>query len=133
MLALRKRVKLLVKGKVQRAGYRYFVEELAEELGLTGYVKNLSDGSVEVLPEGEQRKLNEFSKKIRVKKFPINVTKIIKELSPYKDEFEYFEIRRGIISEGESEILDRADDAAKYMRLMVGEVHAINGRRNSFI
>ncbi len=41
-----------VDGWVQGVGYRYFVVNTALALGLRGYVRNLSDGSVEVLAQG---------------------------------------------------------------------------------
>jgi acylphosphatase len=41
-----------VDGWVQGVGYRYFVVNTALALGLRGYVRNLSDGSVEVLVQG---------------------------------------------------------------------------------
>lgn len=40
---------LNVKGRVQGVNYRRFVVEMAKALGYVGYVKNLSDGSVEVV------------------------------------------------------------------------------------
>ena len=44
--------RFFVAGRVQGVGYRYFVQELAQELGLRGYVRNLRDGRVEVLAIG---------------------------------------------------------------------------------
>ena len=46
-----------VAGWVQGVGYRYFVVNNALALGLRGYARNLSDGSVEVLAQGTQPKL----------------------------------------------------------------------------
>ena len=37
-----------VSGQVQGVGYRYFVQQVAERLGLMGYVRNLRDGRVEL-------------------------------------------------------------------------------------
>jgi acylphosphatase len=51
----------LVRGRVQGVGYRYFVEKIAVELGLTGYAKNLDDGCVEVYAVGPPRALGELN------------------------------------------------------------------------
>lgn len=50
-----------VRGRVQGVGYRWFVERAAAELGLTGYVRNLDDGRVEVYAAGPAGKLSELS------------------------------------------------------------------------
>jgi acylphosphatase len=42
-----------VRGRVQGVGYRYFVLRHAAELSLAGFARNLPDGSVEVVAEGE--------------------------------------------------------------------------------
>lgn len=42
----------IVRGMVQGVGFRYFVVERALSLGLRGYARNVSDGSVEVLAQG---------------------------------------------------------------------------------
>jgi len=44
----------LVRGRVQGVGYRYFALEAAERLGVTGYVRNLATGEVEVHAEAEE-------------------------------------------------------------------------------
>jgi acylphosphatase len=49
-----------VTGKVQRVGYRDFIQNAASELGLFGYVKNNQDGSVSVLVQGEPDNLRLF-------------------------------------------------------------------------
>jgi len=50
----------IVTGKVQRVGYRAFVENAAAELGVTGYAENKPDGSVYVVAQGEPEVLREF-------------------------------------------------------------------------
>ncbi len=47
----------IVDGRVQGVGFRYFVKNAAEELGLTGWVRNKMDGRVEVLAEGPRADL----------------------------------------------------------------------------
>jgi acylphosphatase len=51
------RLHAFVSGKVQGVSYRGFVRRAAHDLGLTGWVRNLYDGRVEVLAEGERAKL----------------------------------------------------------------------------
>jgi acylphosphatase len=46
-------VRLIVTGRVQGVGFRDFVARRARALGLAGWVRNRSDGSVEVLAEGD--------------------------------------------------------------------------------
>ncbi len=50
-----------VRGRVQGVGYRWFVERVAAELGLAGYVRNLDDGRVEVYAAGSPAALAELS------------------------------------------------------------------------
>jgi acylphosphatase len=53
--------RFLVSGRVQQVGYRDWAVRNARALGLTGWVRNLSDGRVEILAEGEPDALAEFS------------------------------------------------------------------------
>ena len=51
---------ILVSGRVQGVGFRYFVQRNAEKFGVRGYAKNLTNGDVEVLAEGDKAALDEF-------------------------------------------------------------------------
>lgn len=51
-------VKVLVQGKVQGVFFRQSTRQTARELGLTGYVRNLADGSVEAVFVGERPALS---------------------------------------------------------------------------
>lgn len=54
------RVHLVIQGRVQGVGYRYFVLRRAQELELNGWVRNRADGSVEVEAEGARVSLERF-------------------------------------------------------------------------
>lgn len=50
-----------IRGRVQGVGFRYFVERIAAELGITGYTRNLDDGRVEVYAVGTKEQLTELN------------------------------------------------------------------------
>ena len=50
----------VVSGDVQRVGFRAYVEDASTKLALVGWVRNLPDGSVEVVAQGEPDILKEF-------------------------------------------------------------------------
>ena len=53
-------VRVRIAGRVQGVGYRYWTEDAAIELGLTGWVRNRRDGSVEALFSGPAEMVNEM-------------------------------------------------------------------------
>lgn len=57
---------IFVEGRVQGVGFRYFVKEQASLLSLTRWVRNLEDGRVEILAEGEKNNLLEFIDHVRI-------------------------------------------------------------------
>ena len=52
-------------GRVQGVGFRYTVLNIAQEFDVTGYVRNLSDGRVELVAEGSSGELNSLVEKIK--------------------------------------------------------------------
>lgn len=54
------RVHAFLGGRVQGVGFRYFVNQRAADLPITGWVRNLSDGRVELLAEGNRADLEPF-------------------------------------------------------------------------
>ena len=51
---------ITARGRVQGVGFRWFVQRIALELCICGYVRNLSDGSVYILAEAEEHVLESF-------------------------------------------------------------------------
>lgn len=61
----RKGLHLLIDGRVQGVGYRWFARNAGRELGLTGKVRNLPDGRVEIHAAGDPDKLAELIGRLR--------------------------------------------------------------------
>ena len=59
------RVHVFYVGRVQGVGFRYTAEKLALDLKLTGWVKNLPDGRVELVCEGPKKKIEELLSAIK--------------------------------------------------------------------
>ena len=103
----KKRVTIHAKGEVQKVGYRDFAQKVARKLGIVGYVENMRDGSVQIVCEGEESAIEEFSKSIKVKVKFIDVEEVnIIETGEPTGEFEYFDIKRGDMAEELGERLD---------------------------
>lgn len=115
-----KRAILIVKGEVQRVGYRDAVEKIARKLNIRGFVENLKPYDVRIVAEGEDANISKFIEQIKIKKFPIDVESTEVGFEPYKGEFEYFEIKRG---DWHEELLERLDTAGTllYKSVELGE------------
>lgn len=59
-----KRYHVIVEGRVQGVGFRGFCMLQAQQRGLTGSVKNMSNGMVEIFVQGEQTLIDQFLKKV---------------------------------------------------------------------
>jgi len=57
---------IIVSGKVQGVGYRYFSQMKAVQYGVTGWAKNLADGSVEIAAVGSKDQLDSFIEELRI-------------------------------------------------------------------
>ena len=64
-LCMNRQVHVFYSGTVQGVGFRYTTEDFARDLGVTGWVRNVRDGRVEVLAEADEEVLKAFLEKIR--------------------------------------------------------------------
>jgi acylphosphatase len=111
-----RRVRVLVDGRVQRVGYRYVVANLARERNVKGYVRNLDDGRVEIVAEGEDKELEDFLARIQVKEEPIIVERIEVHEEKATGEFKTFRIVTGSLEE---EMVEGFGTGASYLMLML--------------
>ena len=57
--------RFLIRGRVQGVGFRFFAEDVANREGVTGFVRNLGDGSVEAVVEGDREAVERFEMAVR--------------------------------------------------------------------
>ncbi|MEW6294858.1 MAG: acylphosphatase [Candidatus Diapherotrites archaeon] len=123
-----KTFELIIEGNVQRVGYRNSVSQIAFDLGLNGSIENLPDGRVKIIVQGKEEQLNEFSKRIRIKEWPIAVKSIKEKEIKLKEKFTEFKIVRG---HPQNELSERADEAVIYMQKMYGEIRDFRNESKS--
>ena len=89
----RVRVHAIYGGRVQGVGFRFTAQRYANEIGVTGYVKNLWSSQVEIVAEGEKEKVETFLAKIKNGPLSHYIDDVETHFSSYKGEFRGFNIR----------------------------------------
>jgi acylphosphatase len=87
------RLHAIVSGRVQGVFYRAWTQDTCAEMGLTGWVKNRSDGGVEILAEGARPKLDQLVRLCHQGPAAAQVTDVETEFSPAKGDLVNFQIR----------------------------------------
>jgi len=87
-----KRAQATFYGEVQGVGFRFSAENLANAYKLPGYVRNLADGNVEVVVEGEEDDIGMFLSALK-EEMDNYIEKDTTNWSPPTGEFKRFEIR----------------------------------------
>jgi len=90
---MKKSIRILISGRVQGVFFRYSARQRAEELGLTGYAKNLYDGRVEIIAAGDERRLKSFLAWARQGPPGAHVEGVEVKWLPIKNSFPSFTIR----------------------------------------
>jgi acylphosphatase len=86
-------LKATVYGRVQGVFFRSFVNARAQELGLSGYVRNLPDGALEVQAEGERQQLEKLVGYLGVGPPAARVHKVVTSWARYTGNYPGFRVR----------------------------------------
>ncbi|MDO9323337.1 MAG: acylphosphatase [Methanoregula sp.] len=85
------RITAVAKGRVQGVGYRHYIERCAQATGVHGYVRNLPDGTVEMVAESSPASLADFIRLAHARGDPvIHVEDIVVTNSHATEEFHFF-------------------------------------------
>ena len=82
---MKKAIRLSIQGAVQGVGFRYYVRSGATALGVTGWVRNLPDGSVQVHAEGEEDRLHAFREHLQAESTYARIRSVEAEDVPVED------------------------------------------------
>jgi len=85
--------KIVVKGKVQRVNFRYNAQAVAHQLNLTGFIRNMFDGSVLAHAEGPDEQVQRFIEWCNIGPRLADVTEVQAEEQDVKG-YQTFEIKR---------------------------------------
>ncbi|HDH57693.1 MAG TPA: acylphosphatase [Bacteroidetes bacterium] len=88
------RAHIVIMGRVQGVGFRYFAISWAERLGLTGFVRNNYDGSVETEVEGDRSAVEEYIAQMKLGPRWSRVTDVRIEYKPYEGIYKNFDVTR---------------------------------------
>jgi acylphosphatase len=90
----RQRMHIFYSGRVQNVGFRYAVKSVAAGFEVTGTVRNLDDGRVELVAEGTKAELEDFQRAIQDSSIGHFIRNEVVSWSDAKNEFRGFEIVR---------------------------------------
>jgi len=82
----------LFSGTVQGIGFRYTAERLARQFSVAGYVKNLPDGRVELVAEGDGAEIEAFFKAVRESSLSHYIREVKAEWQETAGRYKMFEI-----------------------------------------
>ena len=124
-----KRANIRIKGNVQMAGFRTFIENIADSLNVKGFAENQDDGSVKVVCEGEEEGITRLINSIKQNTPSFaSIEEMNVAYEEYKGEFTSFE-RRGADVPKE----DKEDAMLRYMQsfdkkgeVMIGILNSMN-------
>ena len=87
-----KTYRYLISGQVQGVAFRYYTVREAERLGISGTVKNLASGDVEVLAQGDEGKITQFESFLHIGPRSARVERVEREVFDQVEMFRGFDI-----------------------------------------
>ncbi len=84
---------IFISGRVQGVGFRAFTRQNAQQLGVNGWVKNLYDGRVEAVLEGDKSTVKQLESKLKKGPRFANVDNIEVQNESYEGDFSSFSIK----------------------------------------
>lgn len=140
-----RRAIIIVRGRVQKVGYKDFVAEIANGLDIGGRTKNLPDGTVKIIAEAEEDVLKKFTSLIQPPDDPmIKVTGVDATFEEATNEFEYFDVeyedfdkegfeRIGVaavhlkrLDKGQNKMLDKQDQMLNKQDQTIGAIDKLD-------
>ncbi|MEM5799117.1 MAG: acylphosphatase [Candidatus Aenigmatarchaeota archaeon] len=85
-----KRIHAYISGRVQGVNFRWNTKLMADKLGIKGWVKNLPDGRVEIVAEGDDERIDVCLEYVKKGPLLAKVEKIELKEEVYKNEFKKF-------------------------------------------
>ena len=82
---MKKKIHIVITGKVQGVGFRYWLYQIANEKNIYGWVKNINTNEVEAVFFGEEKKVDEIIKLCR--KGPTSSNVVSVKIKDYKQEY----------------------------------------------
>ena len=109
-----RKIKAMVSGNIQNVGYRAKVIGFARAFELTGFVRNMDDGRVNIIAEGEENNLNAFIGVIQITNTLIKVDGAEVEYADVTGDLDGF---YKLVGGGETD--ERLDQAAEYLKKLI--------------
>lgn len=90
-ISVKKKLHVFYSGQVQGVGFRYTAQEIAQQLKIYGWVKNLANQRVELIAEAEELDLNSFLEQIS-QQFSKYIQEVKIDWQPASGEFRDFQV-----------------------------------------
>jgi len=90
---MKKRVHAFYSGKVQGVGFRFTAERIARSYRVDGWIRNVPDGRVELMAEGDEEELSRLLKEIETGILEYYIRGVDAKWGDSRDEFKGFDIR----------------------------------------